>query len=239
MKMSKQEFDLRVASIDEQWEARRKEIYEYHKQDRKSRKIVEAADDWHGQQWARLMQESGWTMDEIGAWIAENVIKKLEHAKAECPPLGLSDKRKPLKKVGISKVRSALAEYFQAKAESRQSRAKKKGAKKLQQLHHRNQRSADALKKVAAYIEDLPGEDSLLQLFARSPMLFDGGFFLPPGCKFVIGYSENDSESDRQAFKCGFDDPIIDDAEKAAEWFASWVKTVASEAGESWLESEE
>ena len=64
MKMSKVDFELRHASIMEQWEAKR---------------LVdqEAADNWRLDELTKLYESSGWTLDEISDWFAGFMARRL------------------------------------------------------------------------------------------------------------------------------------------------------------------
>jgi hypothetical protein len=63
MKMNKADFELRHASIIEQWEAKRLD-------DR------DAADVWRLVEVAKLYDGSSWTLDEIGDWFAEFLARR-------------------------------------------------------------------------------------------------------------------------------------------------------------------
>lgn len=118
----------------------------------------------------------------------------------------------------VETVRRALVEYFENKARLREE--------KMQQYpdDFRNARSAEALRGVTAYISAQSSDDDLLQAFAKCPGLFPAGdvFTAPSEC------SDAASQSDHEAFKCGFHTPVG----SAAAWFGSWSNLVAQEVGE-------
>jgi hypothetical protein len=58
-KMNPQEFEARVAHIHAQWEASREPT-----------STLDDGDRWHTEQLRRLYEESGWSQEEIDAWIA-------------------------------------------------------------------------------------------------------------------------------------------------------------------------
>lgn len=91
-KMSEQEFDSKAAAIDEEWDASRREIWESAKSDYRSEPFSNAADDLQMQRFGKLYQESGWTTEEIRAWLAKRAAKNLERLKLPLPP----DEREPL-----------------------------------------------------------------------------------------------------------------------------------------------
>jgi hypothetical protein len=64
MKMSKADFELRHASIIEQWEAKRLD-------DR------EAADAWRLDELGKLYYDCGWTPEAIAAWFGEFMARKV------------------------------------------------------------------------------------------------------------------------------------------------------------------
>jgi hypothetical protein len=82
MKMTEQDYALRMAQIDEQWEARRREIVEHAESDDVSRKICEEADGWHIDQLLRLREESEWTPEEAMAWMLKDANAKFERIKS-------------------------------------------------------------------------------------------------------------------------------------------------------------
>ena len=58
-KMSPPDFELRVAQIHTQWEASREPT-----------STLDDGDRWHTEQLRMLYEESGWSQEEIDAWIA-------------------------------------------------------------------------------------------------------------------------------------------------------------------------
>jgi hypothetical protein len=70
MKMSMADFELRHASIIEQWEAKR---------------LVnrEAADVWRLDEIAKLYEGCGWTPDEIGAWFGEFMVRRVSPSRCD------------------------------------------------------------------------------------------------------------------------------------------------------------
>lgn len=114
--------------------------------------------------------------------------------------------------VKTSIVRAALVEYFQEKAEWREQVAE-------EHPHDtRNVRSAQRLRRVAAYVAKLPGTDSLLRKIASKPAAFPGGdVFQAPIDE------DGQSTTDEEASRCGFHD---DGRFSAARWFKDWATEV-------------
>lgn len=85
MKMSEQDYELRIRSIQAQWEASRRESWEYDDSDVKAKRIVNDADRWQFEQLAQLNHDSGWTMEEIGAWFVKWVANEAQRLGGELP----------------------------------------------------------------------------------------------------------------------------------------------------------
>jgi hypothetical protein len=137
-------------------------------------------------------------------------------------------------------VKEALADYFDYKADCREGLARRYPE------DYRNEVCANSLRAVAKYVRELPDDDPRLARLAAIRValgdsnvrsLFDEGVFEPPKDVPIAGrdfdeddfigeYSSRESQSDHQAFKCGFYGPIG----QPGEWFAEWVSSVEAEA---------
>jgi hypothetical protein len=73
-KLTPEAFDLKATQIKEQWEARRKEIWE--PVTAKHKALCQTADHWQMDQMSNLYRASGWTAKEIGAWLLQQQAKQ-------------------------------------------------------------------------------------------------------------------------------------------------------------------
>jgi len=117
-------------------------------------------------------------------------------------------------------AQQALGRYFVEKNRWRSEKAAS------QPQETRNERSAAALLRVTYHVAMLPLDSPLLLSLAHCKSLFDpiGNVFMAPH-----GDGNADSESDRMASNCGFDEPM----ESPAAWILEWAKVVACESGQS------
>jgi hypothetical protein len=67
MLMSKADFELRHTSIHEQYETRRCD----------NGSTADGANAWRIDELTKLYEESGWTLEEIGAWFAAHIAKRV------------------------------------------------------------------------------------------------------------------------------------------------------------------
>jgi hypothetical protein len=84
-KMSEADFELKAAAIDVEWNASRRELWESRIGDYQSGVASQQADDLQLQQFANLYQESGWTKEEILAWLERRCNKNLTRLQSPTP----------------------------------------------------------------------------------------------------------------------------------------------------------
>ena len=85
-KMRKEQFEQKAAAIDIEWGANRRALWESRLGDYQSGVASQQADDLQLQQFGQLYQESGWTQDEIRAWLEKRSEKNLKRLRSALPP---------------------------------------------------------------------------------------------------------------------------------------------------------